>query len=615
MSTDGGDMSIGNVSGSFDLGAGVDRTHAELEKLRADLERIVREANDTEEAMQMAATTPGPAWEQMRVKLEALRGAEQGLRAEVKQAEAALGRQGQAMRDAATTTTSVSVGMNGVAQSSGNAGMKLLLLGQFVDDMQFGLKAVVNNVPQVAMAFGGSAGLAGGLGIAAVVLNQFLGHWDQMRESFKDTDWFPPVDRALRGLKDSLREFFEYGSAIGLDKIFGHAGDAAKAALDKAAADAKATLEGIEDPEVEGRRKAVREGIAASGGGVAARDALAKQIQKAAPGVSEKDAREQATKQLGELLKGGEGPLGEFMKNFGATTLGMNIDEALPGNRKARAEGEKAAEQELKDARARADERQRDYDRYVGERAKAFGGGELGQRAIAGTLTEGGVRKALEKSGVDAELAVQQARDVLQRMQEAAQKAVDERATAKGFTPAEARSDLAEDFRKRREAEAKQFAQRGRAEIDESVGKAREAVPLLDERVNRELMHTPGAPEDADAAVTERLRQSLVGQGVGAEDAAKAAGELVRQQRRQIDEMVAKVQMGGPAAMEELMGGGEPKRQSQTMDTMSFARSIQAGVVPNDAGQKQVERLDRLITIQNQLLNWQRNNRNVAVFG
>ena len=59
-----------------------------------------------------------------------------------------------------------------VEKGAQTAGAKMLILGQFVDDVQYGLRGVVNNMPQVVQAFGGGLGLAGGVGIAAVAVSQ-----------------------------------------------------------------------------------------------------------------------------------------------------------------------------------------------------------------------------------------------------------------------------------------------------------------------------------------------------------------------------------------------------------------------------------------------------------
>src|SRR5688572_6393223 len=40
---------------------------------------------------------------------------------------------------------------------------RLMVVGQFADDMQYGLRAVVNQIPMAVTAFGGSMGLAGAI--------------------------------------------------------------------------------------------------------------------------------------------------------------------------------------------------------------------------------------------------------------------------------------------------------------------------------------------------------------------------------------------------------------------------------------------------------------------
>ena len=60
-------------------------------------------------------------------------------------------------------------------RSMGSLGYSLLMVGQTVDDVQYGFKSIVNNIPQLVMAVGGSAGLAGAAVIAGVAFNQFGG--------------------------------------------------------------------------------------------------------------------------------------------------------------------------------------------------------------------------------------------------------------------------------------------------------------------------------------------------------------------------------------------------------------------------------------------------------
>lgn len=70
-------------------------------------------------------------------------------------------------------TSSAGKGSKGAAAGGGgasNAGMAMLMFSQGLEDAQYGIKGVLNNIPPLVMAMGGSAGLAGAVSIAAVSL-------------------------------------------------------------------------------------------------------------------------------------------------------------------------------------------------------------------------------------------------------------------------------------------------------------------------------------------------------------------------------------------------------------------------------------------------------------
>jgi hypothetical protein len=63
-------------------------------------------------------------------------------------------------------------------EKAGMSGARgLLYMSQAIDDIQYGFTAIVNNIPQIVMGFGGGAGIAGAVGIAAVAINQLQKHW------------------------------------------------------------------------------------------------------------------------------------------------------------------------------------------------------------------------------------------------------------------------------------------------------------------------------------------------------------------------------------------------------------------------------------------------------
>lgn len=57
--------------------------------------------------------------------------------------------------------------MRSVDRSARGGGSGLLVMGQMLDDAQYGFRAISGQIPQLVQSFGGSAGLAGAVGLAA----------------------------------------------------------------------------------------------------------------------------------------------------------------------------------------------------------------------------------------------------------------------------------------------------------------------------------------------------------------------------------------------------------------------------------------------------------------
>lgn len=91
---------------------------------------------------------------------------------DAKQAQAELERLKANVSAAESAIVKAGAAMPALEKNTMSAGARMLTLGQFVDDVQYGLRGVVNNMPQVVQAFGGGLGLAGGIGIAAVAVSQ-----------------------------------------------------------------------------------------------------------------------------------------------------------------------------------------------------------------------------------------------------------------------------------------------------------------------------------------------------------------------------------------------------------------------------------------------------------
>ncbi len=138
--------------------------------------------------------------------------------------------------------------------ASGNAGRGLSQLSYAVDDIQYGFNAIVNNIPQIVMGLGGSAGIAGAVGIAAVAINQLIKHWGD--------------------LTAAMQAAWEGGSAERLKVLAERAEEAAKAFEKLAKAPTQFEAKGsdifgkaVADEPAEKFRKAVTDTMIAMGDG------------------------------------------------------------------------------------------------------------------------------------------------------------------------------------------------------------------------------------------------------------------------------------------------------------------------------------------------------------
>jgi hypothetical protein len=78
------------------------------------------------------------------------------------------------------TATAAASGGKGMA----SFGSSMMTAAAFADDMQYGLRAVVNQIPMVTTALGMGAGLGGVVSILAVGVNVLNNHWDSLVEKF-----------------------------------------------------------------------------------------------------------------------------------------------------------------------------------------------------------------------------------------------------------------------------------------------------------------------------------------------------------------------------------------------------------------------------------------------
>ena len=109
----------------------------------------------------------------------------------------------EAMGKTAARTETVSSGITKVGKSSRDSSMALLMFSQGFEDAQYGIRGILNNIPPLVMALGGTAGLAGVVSLAAVSFSMLGNVFDTAGEKTgefkKDLDEILENSKALFG--------------------------------------------------------------------------------------------------------------------------------------------------------------------------------------------------------------------------------------------------------------------------------------------------------------------------------------------------------------------------------------------------------------------------------
>jgi hypothetical protein len=145
----------------------------ELTQAQSAVESVRRKISELDEAYKKAYYTT----EQFKV-------AQNSLTSELKAAEKQLGVQQKIV--SATNTVAAQTVQNGAMMqgSTRNSAMAFLQLSQAVEDAQYGIRGVQNNIPGLIMSMGGGMGLAGAVSLVVVGVSQLVEHWDDLQSAF-----------------------------------------------------------------------------------------------------------------------------------------------------------------------------------------------------------------------------------------------------------------------------------------------------------------------------------------------------------------------------------------------------------------------------------------------
>lgn len=83
-------------------------------------------------------------------------------------------------------TETFTSGVTQLQQPTRNSATALLMFSQGFEDAQYGIRGVLNNIPGLIIALGGTAGLAGAISIAAVTLSQIIPLFSETEEKASD---------------------------------------------------------------------------------------------------------------------------------------------------------------------------------------------------------------------------------------------------------------------------------------------------------------------------------------------------------------------------------------------------------------------------------------------
>lgn len=109
-------------------------------------------------------------------------------------------------------TANMARGTTGMKGYKGSVGDAALAMAYFADDAQYGIRAIMNNIPQMALMFGLGGGVAGAIGLATVALGFLWEKFGGAKEAKEETDklkqGMEEVTTAINDAAEASREAF-----------------------------------------------------------------------------------------------------------------------------------------------------------------------------------------------------------------------------------------------------------------------------------------------------------------------------------------------------------------------------------------------------------------------
>lgn len=488
-----------------------------------------------------------------------------------------------------------------------NFGMAALETSRAVEDAQYGIAGVVNNIPSLVMAVGGAAGVTAVVSLAAVAVAQLVKHWDELTGTMQDVGPIEKARQKLEELEGQARRTAEQEAELArlrrqtslADELATDQGKAgrefsstARRALldDKEVRDAairaefdRANPNGITatDAEREQARRSATSAIVGGGpgGGGAYLDEKAYEEELARLVEQRRINEEEAARlRVAEAAESKEqaAELVALLRDAGRGDLADRFQAAL--DEPARQEAEKAAKERKaesdaarRESEAIEQENRANAERYFAEeqdRAKQLASGMQGRYDLA-ALGGGGFDVAGQLAGAGVADVGRMAPLVAEQLARTLDEAVRQRALGSEGGEAEARADMLQEARARAR--------------DEAVRAAEATDPALRKRAER-FATTSMLGGGLDPVRFEReVADSLRRQGLGDQEAGLAA-----------EQIAAKAGLDAAEFVTGLRGEQEQKRGVDQFGADRLLERVQAGVGDRDVGKQQLAVLEKV---------------------
>lgn len=102
---------------------------------------------------------------------------------------------------------SVEKSIDNAGKSTINWGRSVYIASQGLEDLQYGIGGVLNNIPMLVTSLGGGLGLAAGISVVSVGINQLIKHWGDLSALFGgEANQIPILTNSLEGVEDRLKK-------------------------------------------------------------------------------------------------------------------------------------------------------------------------------------------------------------------------------------------------------------------------------------------------------------------------------------------------------------------------------------------------------------------------